>query len=75
MEGMASDVGGVSEVVVKVNGTEDIQELRGKGVLKPSLGSLRPSPNDARIRDGEVDRDAIGKAIDQRGKDSKEIRR
>lgn len=49
MEGMASDVGGVSEVVVKVNGTEDIQELRGKGVLKPSLGSLRPSPNDARI--------------------------
>lgn len=49
MEGMAADVGGVSEVVVKVNGTEDIQELRGKGVLMPSLGTLRPSPNDGRI--------------------------
>lgn len=31
----------------------------------PSLGTFRPPPNDARCWDGEVDRETIGKAIDQ----------
>jgi len=40
-------------LVVKINGTEDIYELRGKGIPMLSLGTLRPPSNNARVWDRE----------------------
>lgn len=57
--GVTVEVGRVSGMVMKVDGTEDIGTWRQRSLM-PSLGTLRSPPNGARIWEGEGDRETVG---------------
>ena len=72
--GVAVEVCGVSEVVVKVDGTEDIGTLR-QGSSNAFFGDIETTPNGARIWEGEGDRETVGQAIDRSGDGSMDVGR